>query len=63
MRHWIGAYVIRPTSMLVGPKELFIPVPHGVVRNFIVLAQLEESLTAVKIIGGIQSQIVGQQNL
>ena len=48
--------------MLVGPKKLFVSIAHGVVRNFIVLAQLEEPLAAVRIIDGIESPLTGQWN-
>ena len=49
--------------MLVGHKELYVLIAHGVVRSFIVIAQLEEPVSAVRIISGIEFFLIGQQNL
>ena len=44
--------------MLVGSKELLILVPHVVMRNSIVLTQFEEPLATVRIVSGIESQLI-----
>ena len=49
--------------MLVGSKELLILIAHEVVRNFVVLTQLEEPLTALRVIDNIEFELIGQRNL
>ena len=43
----------------MGSKELLISVPHGVVRNSIVLKQLEEPLAAARHIDSTEFRLIG----
>ena len=47
----------------MSPKELLVSIPHGVVRNFIVLAQFKEFFVTVRIIIRVKAGFVRQWNL
>ena len=49
--------------MLVGPKELFLSIADGVVRNFVILANFKEPLVAVRIMVSVKTSVMRQRNL